>query len=193
MLEELSLTYKFLFGSSEDIEVARKIRKLYGQQAAPAWITGFHSSERLVRSGLNQWFRRGHSLADYIDISNIDLSSDIGLHLTHTSIDAVSAVREYTYLTETTSYKQFPIFQQRIRILKYYMNQRKARSLHDLWRDKRDTLSWYTFWAVIIVGGVGLILTLASLSVSSAQTAAAFRALNLPANKLTPDTKSDPP
>ena len=188
MLQELDLTYKFLFGSYEDFKIARKIRKIYGQQSAPGWIAGFHSNERIAHGWRNKWFSKGHSLSDYIDIDNVDPSSDIGLHLTHTSVNVIPAVREYTHLTETTSYLQFPIHQHRIRALKQYMDQQKARSLRDLWRDKRDTLSWYTFWAVIIIGGVGLLLTLASLGVSSAQTAAAFRALNLPTNRIESDT-----
>lgn len=47
-----------------------------------------------------------------------------------------------------------------------------------LWKDKRDSLQWYTFWAVLVVGSLSIFLTFASLAVSTAQTVAAFRQLD---------------
>lgn len=47
-----------------------------------------------------------------------------------------------------------------------------------LWKDKRDSLQWFTFWAVLIVGSFSIFLAMASLAVSTAQTVAAFKQLN---------------
>ena len=59
------------------------------------------------------------------------------------------------------------------------MDSQKPSGLLALWRDKRDSGQWHTFWLVCIVGGISIILALASLAVSIAQTAATFEALNL--------------
>ena len=76
-------------------------------------------------------------------------------------------------------YSGFIIFENRIRQLVFYMNTQKPQGLRQLWRDKRDTLNYYTFWGVIIFGGLSVFLALFSLAVSVAQTVASFRALNL--------------
>jgi len=57
------------------------------------------------------------------------------------------------------------------------MDSRKPRGLSQLWKDNRDSLNYYTFWGVIILGGLGVFLAICSLAVSVAQTVAAFRAL----------------
>ena len=185
MIEELRLTYQFLFGSFDDLQAARTIKKLYGQLDAPPWITEYRPTKKVTNGHhrARRWLRWRRTLADYVDVNNVDMYTDIGSHLCHTHIHASSADGNHPRLTQVASYKQFPTYERNIRILKSYMAQQRARTLRDLWRDRRDTLSWYTFWAVLVVGGAGLILTLASLGVSTAQTVAAFKALNLPANQ----------
>jgi hypothetical protein len=79
----------------------------------------------------------------------------------------------------TRPYSEFTIFENRIRQLAFYMDTQKPQGFRQLWRDKRDTLNYYTFWGVIIFGGLSVFLALVSLAVSIAQTVASFRALNL--------------
>jgi hypothetical protein len=40
----------------------------------------------------------------------------------------------------------------------------------DLWRDRRNPLQWYTFWAVLWVGGASIVLAVLQLVVSLVQT-----------------------
>jgi len=61
------------------------------------------------------------------------------------------------------------------------MDLQKPSSFWRLWKDKRDTLSYYTFRTVIIFGGLSIVLAFFSLGVSVAQTYAAFKALDVPA------------
>ena len=77
------------------------------------------------------------------------------------------------------SYSEFHFFEDRIRQLVFYMDSQKPQGIRQLWRDKRDTLNYYTFWGVIIFGGLSVFLALFSLAVSIAQTVAGYRALNL--------------
>ena len=180
ILKELSLTYEFLFGAPHDVAAAKKVRKLYGQTKAPAWLIGRHCSESTSRYFFKKWSTREKTVSDYIDMDNVDPNTDTGLHLGTASLNSFYTSRMNAHLTEEDFYKQFPTFKRRISVLERYMSHQRARTLKDLWRDRRDTLSWYTFWAVLIIGGFGLILTIASLAVSTAQTVAAFQALNPP-------------
>lgn len=40
-----------------------------------------------------------------------------------------------------------------------FMAEKKPRSLKDMWLDKRDSASWMTFWTVLIMGSLGLLLS----------------------------------
>ncbi|KAE9367031.1 hypothetical protein N431DRAFT_82491 [Stipitochalara longipes BDJ] len=99
----------------------------------------------------------------------------------HLSFDRslTSAERKEEKHMVLKSYSEFTVFENRIRQLVYYMDTQKPQGFRQLWRDKRDTLSYYTFWGVIIFGSLSIFLALFSLAVSIAQTVAGFRALNL--------------
>lgn len=51
--------------------------------------------------------------------------------------------------------------------------------MRSLWKDKRDIMRWYTFWAVVILGGVNLVVAVAQTGLSSAQVQLAREALEL--------------
>jgi hypothetical protein len=78
-------------------------------------------------------------------------------------------------------YIDFPIFEDRLRQLRHYMDTQKPRTFRQMWKDKRDTSNYFTFWAVMIFGSLSVLLALLSLAVSIAQTVASFKALNLSA------------
>ena len=64
---------------------------------------------------------------------------------------------EYQILTAALTkapilYSEFPIFETRLRQLRHYIDSPKPPGLRHIWRDKRDSLSYYTFWGVIIFG-----------------------------------------
>lgn len=54
--------------------------------------------------------------------------------------------------------RDFPIFRSRLAILLRHLSNKKPRTWKELWLDKRDSASWLTFWAVLIIGGLGIIL-----------------------------------
>ncbi|MCJ1404907.1 hypothetical protein MMC11_008133 [Xylographa trunciseda] len=56
--------------------------------------------------------------------------------------------------------RDFPMLRFRIAVLKKQLAISKPRGWKELWRDKRDSAQWVTFWAVIIIGGLGLLLSL---------------------------------
>lgn len=56
--------------------------------------------------------------------------------------------------------RHFPMLRFRIAVLKKHLTNSKPRGWKELWRDKRDSAQWVTFWAVIIIGGIGVFLSL---------------------------------
>ncbi|KAF2017326.1 hypothetical protein BU24DRAFT_440329 [Aaosphaeria arxii CBS 175.79] len=66
-----------------------------------------------------------------------------------------------TQLTERDSYilsKDFPILRIRLAVLAHHFSNKRPKTWKELWNDKRDSASWFTFWAVLIVGGIAIIL-----------------------------------
>lgn len=64
-------------------------------------------------------------------------------------------------LSERETYemsRDFPILRSRLAILMSHLASKKPRTWKELWLDKRDSASWLTFWAVIVIGGLGIII-----------------------------------
>lgn len=54
--------------------------------------------------------------------------------------------------------RDFPILRMRLAVLQHQLSSVKPTGWRAIWTDKRDSVQWYTFWAVILFGGAGLIL-----------------------------------
>ena len=76
------------------------------------------------------------------------------------------------------SYADFPRFGPRLRELKYYMDNQKPSGWYQMWKDRRDRVQYVTFWAVLVFGMISIVLALVGIAVSSAQTVAAFKAVD---------------
>ena len=55
--------------------------------------------------------------------------------------------------------RDFPILRSRIAVLQQQMTNLRPRGWREIWNDKRDAAQWYTFWAVIVFGGSGIVLS----------------------------------
>ena len=110
----------------------------------------------------------------YEDTRNQHLGNDTGSYYASVYGKVFEAARS----KRLVPYAQFPVFENRLRQLRHYMDSQKPRGIRQLWRDKRDTLNYYTFWGVIIFGSLSIFLAFFSLAVSVAQTVASFKALN---------------
>lgn len=66
----------------------------------------------------------------------------------------------------------FPMFGQRLAKLQDFSLRQQPHRLRDLWRDRRNPLQWYTFWAVLIFGGISIAIALLQLAVGVAQLVA---------------------
>ncbi|KAK1471448.1 hypothetical protein CCUS01_05930 [Colletotrichum cuscutae] len=65
----------------------------------------------------------------------------------------------------------FPRLGYRLINLQRFSLRQKPRRLTDLWRDRRNPLQWYTFWAVLWVGGAGIILAIIQTILAGVQVA----------------------
>lgn len=69
----------------------------------------------------------------------------------------------------------FPVLRSRLSTLAYEMSIRKPRSWRALWKDKRDSAQWATFWTVIIFGLISLLLSLIQVILQATQLAVQMR------------------
>lgn len=60
----------------------------------------------------------------------------------------------------------FPRLGPRLIRLQQFNSRQRPSKLTDLWRDRRNPSQWYTFWAVLLVGGVANILAALQLLVA---------------------------
>lgn len=73
------------------------------------------------------------------------------------------------------SNEDFPVFGDRLIELKSLL---KPKGLRGLWRDTRDSLQWYTFWAVAVIGGLSLLLGVIQMALGAVQAYASLKALH---------------
>lgn len=55
--------------------------------------------------------------------------------------------------------EDFPHLRSRLVRLVGFLAEKKPRSLNEMWVDKRDSASWMTFWTVLIIGSLGVLLS----------------------------------
>jgi len=79
---------------------------------------------------------------------------------------------EYEIADGKTMYSassDFPLIGQRLLEVQSYMNAQNPSDLTTLWYDRRDILRFYTFWAVVVVGSLGILLSAASVALTAVQ------------------------
>lgn len=101
-----------------------------------------------------------------------------------------SGTAHHFRLLRDTSYKQpvretfdaasdFPILSNRLDKIQRFVDSIQPNRMSSLWKDKRDILRWYTFWAVVVLGGINLVVAIVQTALSSAQVQLARAALEL--------------
>lgn len=69
----------------------------------------------------------------------------------------------------------FPVLKSRIAVLLRHLSTKRPRTWKELWHDKRDSASWFTFWAVLIIGGTGILLAFIQVLLQIVQLALQIR------------------
>lgn len=89
-----------------------------------------------------------------------------------------SALDIHDQLQECDTYSacdDFPIFGHRLLKLQRYSMRQQPSRVRDFWRDRRNPLQWYTFWAVLWIGGLTSALAVLQLVVGVVQIAVTIR------------------
>ncbi|KAJ8132117.1 hypothetical protein O1611_g1506 [Lasiodiplodia mahajangana] len=148
--QEILLSFRLLFGqSTESRKIARQ--ELNGLRGNGTAFDHFLTvlCERKYKKGCLWWAKVDGELQGLPASAwpGSCLDSDDNLQ----ERDVYSAVEDFPRLGHRL-----------LRVQKFNMRQRPNR-LRDLWRDRRNPLQWYTFWAVLVIGGVANIIALLQL------------------------------
>lgn len=65
----------------------------------------------------------------------------------------------------------FPMLAPRLLKLQQFDVRQQPSRMRDLWRDRRNPMQWYAFWAVLIIGGLTILISLLQLIVACLQLA----------------------
>lgn len=66
-------------------------------------------------------------------------------------------------------HSDFPTFSSRLLKLEDYIDSVQPNRVSSLWRDRRDILRWYTFWAVFFLALLNIIFAIAQTALSGEQ------------------------
>lgn len=72
------------------------------------------------------------------------------------------------------TWTDFPILGRRLLALQRWNTRQQPSTLRDMWRDRRNPGTWLTFWAVLIFGGISIMLSALQLGVAVAQLVVAL-------------------
>lgn len=72
------------------------------------------------------------------------------------------------------TWTDFPILGRRLLVLQTWNIRQQPSTLRDMWRDRRSPGTWLAFWAVLIFGGISIILSILQLGIAAAQLAVAL-------------------
>jgi len=184
---EILSTWTLLFQSGNEKE---ELEKLYEEIEAPPWLQRAALSSRWERTHVQKRKLKVGGLRSLASkkrrktmavLVHADSRKDYPIIDSHIGKADWAKYEEYQYIASAPrlNYSEFPIFENRLRTLRAYMDTAKPRGLLQLWRDNRDSLTYYTFWGVIVFGVGSLFVAFLSLAVSIAQTVASFKSLHL--------------
>lgn len=166
---EISATWAIIFGKMPSTS---SLRRVYSAVERPHWLI----TRTEYREFQGYHLGKPPKLGDLLSLDNLRWYPDIESRLTGLWVHFDPAIIERNGLT--VELEHFPIYEHRLLALRLFMDQQTPRTLQQLWQDNRDSLAFYTFWGVIIFGGVSVILAAFSLALSVAQTVASYKILN---------------
>ncbi|KAH8623457.1 hypothetical protein IG631_21936 [Alternaria alternata] len=82
------------------------------------------------------------------------------------------------HLLEHSTYStalDFPVLGTRLLKIQDFDTRHTPYKLRELWRDRRQPLQWYAFWAVLIVGGATIVIGLCQIVLSIVQLGVSSR------------------
>jgi hypothetical protein len=148
-------------------------RLLFGQKrASVAWAK---TELKKLKEGKREVMREGHA-SEYDALLDVFCARlcDRRIRSLPAELWPVTCRSFEGSLQEQSSYSaqdDFPLFGGRLAKIQEFNLRQQPSELWDLWRDRRNPLQWYTFWAVLFVGGASILLGIGQLAVGIAQLA----------------------
>ena len=84
-------------------------------------------------------------------------------------------VRLRSLTAEERQIDNFEYWHDRVVALKQVFDEARPANIRQLWYDRRQTHQWFTFWAVLLAGGVSTLLCLVQIVLGATQVWIAFR------------------
>ncbi|KAI4185605.1 MAG: hypothetical protein LQ348_004347 [Seirophora lacunosa] len=165
--EQIERTMSFILCRDAELRVRRQ---LYESLGAPEWLellAGFQLQAWTVQPEAQKPPSFTRPLSEFRldpDDGSSEYCKETKLHL------SVGRAEGDEYTSTKLSYSSFPHYEHRIRELRAYMDSQQPKGLRALWRDRRNSYTFYTFWLVILIGIVTVVLAVGSLATSIAQT-----------------------
>ena len=158
------------FGHALHQEILLSYRLIFGQT---------RNSRRLARPILTR-LKKGSDELEFDELLQTLCCKSSGkwLRALPDHLWPVSCRHNSGYLQEQHTYSahdDFPVLGHRLMLLQDYNLRQQPSRIRDLWRDRRVPQQWYTFWAVLIIGGVSILLSTLQLVVSAGQLAYTIR------------------
>jgi hypothetical protein len=70
------------------------------------------------------------------------------------------------------------MLQDRIVTIQRFMAQHTAKGWRQLWQDSKYTEKWYAFWALLVIGGLSIFLSIVQMVLQAVQVAIALKSMN---------------
>jgi len=153
LYREVLLSYRLLFGQSSHSR-ALSLKLLDQLEKSSGDIDPFLAticSTPITRFRFLRRFTKSKIPTELLPTSNLDLDN---------------------FLLESDTYSSrddFPYFGPRLLAVQQFNLRQQPSRVRDLWRDRRNPLQWYTFWAVLWVGGITVVLSILQLVAAAVQ------------------------
>ncbi|KAI4256821.1 MAG: hypothetical protein L6R42_006008 [Xanthoria sp. 1 TBL-2021] len=163
-MEEILLTLNLLLTSKSD---PKDLPRRYGQIEAPSWL------KLLAHDKLKDTWKPEQDLDTnskpcrplsrfwHDDPEMTNFCYEMTDHLSLPWPDS----RDFRRVT----YAEYPIYYQRLRNLRYYMDAQQPDGLRALWRDSRNSNAYYTFWIAFGFGVSSILLAFLALAAAIVQ------------------------
>jgi hypothetical protein len=83
-------------------------------------------------------------------------------------------VRLRSLNAEERQIDNFKYWHDRLVVLKQVFDEARPADIWQLWYDRRQTHQWYTFWVVVLIGGIGILLGSVQVVLGSLQVWIAY-------------------
>lgn len=162
-IEEILVTLNLLLTSKSK---PKSLRRRYGQLKAPSWLT------LLAHERLDTWNPERGLDTTSIPCANLSSLWQDDPQMTRFCYEMEDHLRlpwpDSRELRRVT-YAEYPLYYQRLRNLRCYMDAQQPDGWRALWRDKRNPNAYYTFWIAISFGLLSILLAFLALAAAIVQ------------------------